>query len=56
MIIGNPTIEAVTELLETEGCPECGQVPGWIDIDAPGRLVPSCGHAVHVNELQKDGS
>lgn len=38
MIPGKPTLQTVVDLIEDEGCPRCGELPGWIDITAPGEL------------------
>lgn len=50
MILGEPTVGAVTELIETEGCPRCGHLPGWLDIVGPHEIVlEGCGHVINVN-------
>lgn len=51
MILGEPTLQSVSDYIIAEGCPDGGELPGWIDITAPGVIVlEGCGHVVNANQ------
>lgn len=47
MILGEPTLKAILNLIETEGCPSCGADAGTIFVNGPSEIIlEGCGHVI----------
>lgn len=47
MILGEPTLQNILDLIETDGCPHCGGDPGAVSINGPSEIIlHECGHIV----------
>lgn len=60
MILGEPNLRSIIELIEAEGCPECGEPTIARSINGPVELILDCGDVVDAtswidaSELQED--
>lgn len=47
MILGEPTLETILDLISEEGCPRCGEDPGAILVNGPSEIILNgCGHTL----------
>jgi hypothetical protein len=47
MILGEPTLETILDLISEEGCPLCGDDPGAILVNGPSEItLNGCGHTI----------
>lgn len=57
MILGETTLQSVSDQIVAEGCPYCGELPGWIDMVAPGEIIlEGCGHVIDATEWIREGA
>lgn len=46
MILGDPTLQSVLDLIESDGCPRYGELLGEIRVHVPNKIVLMCDHIV----------
>lgn len=46
MILGEPTLQSVIELLQDDRCPRYGELPIELQVSGPDEIVLECDHVV----------
>lgn len=44
MILGEPNLQSVLDLIEADGCPLSGKQPGAIQFNGPDGIILECEH------------